>query len=91
MVGFWSSIRAKSRGKDRPGPGQIFPSYDDSRYTWHMEMRESQPWSRLNESLDRTSIPPIEISRIWCPVETSDNEDGKALMAPCYLSCFQGF
>ena len=91
MVGFWSSIRAKSRGKDEPGPGQPLPSYDDSRYSWHLEMRGLQPWLRLSEPHGRQSVPPIEISRIWCPIESSSAEDGMPIEAPSYLSCFQGF
>ena len=92
MVGFWKSISAKSRGKDKAGPGQTFPSYDDSRYTWHLEMRDLHlSSSSLIEPKHMMSAPLYEISSVWCPIGDSYPQDGESIKNPSYLSCFQGF
>ena len=39
MVGFWSSITARYRGIDKPGPGQPFPDLTKTAYTWPFEMK----------------------------------------------------
>ncbi len=82
MVGFWTSIAAKDRGIDTPGPGQLFPG-KKSKYTWHKEMKmdEDESVFRCGSTNGATSsaagdvapapiaISPIHLNAIWEPIE----------------------
>lgn len=88
MVGFWKKIEARTRENEEPGPGQPFPTLNNTKYTWPNEMATLEPNS---ESVISTSyVSPLPISRIWQPVSPTDAEDMNILNAP-YNSCFQGF
>lgn len=89
MIGFWKEICAYERGIDVAGPGQPYPSLENTHYTWPLEMIEKIPeedWINANDSI--VEVTPSRLATVWEPI---DSNPLRRVSEPSYHSCFQGF
>ena len=106
MVGFWTSICARNRGRDCPGPGQPFPDTASTRYTWPSEMAWHPDLATPAAQAARCDVPvaPAPLASVWervvpLPASAADAASGGNSHAdaaphasiPSYEACFQGF